>query len=269
MKKYILIFQFLILLLLTTIRCEIDHGIKPLPGKLAATVYFRGTPPENTQGIYLVVAPIFPPHAINEMYHSPNSLPIDKDTVYTEIELPYGHYEAVSLWWYNTETESNLADILALPLDPCNNLLPLSFDISPDEPDFAIDLYANWDRVNRDAAIEGTIYFNGPFPENTLATAIAAYKYEPVENVDYLVYLKSMDFSINDNPYHYRLPIRHGGVNYIAVYWLPEHADLTDFKNLGIYEDPNNPGQPGKLSLAEDETITGVDIYVDWSVIEF
>jgi len=96
--NYLIFFSSLIL------NCSIDHGIAPLPGKIVTTIYFRGTPPVNTQGIYLIVAPEFPPHAINELYHSPNSLPIDKDTVYMEMELPYGHYDAVSLWWYNTET---------------------------------------------------------------------------------------------------------------------------------------------------------------------
>jgi len=257
-------FFFLAIAILT---CEIDHGIAPLPGKLSVTVYFRGTAPENTQGIYLNVAPIFPPHAINELYHSPNSLPIDKDTVYTEMELPFGHYEAVSLWWYSTETESNLADVIALPLDPWNNLLPLSFDITPEKPIFEIELLANWNRVDRDAAIEGTIYFNGPFPENTLITAVAAYQYKPEKDVHYLVWLKSMDYSIEENPYHYRLPVHHGNVNYIAVYWLPERAALTDFRTLGVYEDSLHSGQPGKLSLEPNETITGINIYADWSAI--
>ncbi len=247
------------------LNCSYDHGIAPLPGKLAATVYFRGQAPANTEGIYLIVMPVFPPHAINELYHSPNSLPIDKDTVYTEMELPFGHYEAVSLWWYSTETKSNLADVLALPLDPQNNLLPLSFDISPEKPVFEIELYANWSRVDRDAAIEGTIYFNGPFPENTLATAVAAYQYKPQESVHYLLWLKSIDFSIDRNPYHYRLPLRHGNVDYVAVFWLPERAELSDFRTLGFYENPLQPGKSGKLSLSANQTITGIDIQADWS----
>jgi len=255
---------FALIILSTCCVCEIDHGIAPLPGKLAVNIYFRGTPPEDTQGIYLIVAPDFPPHAINEMYHSPNSLPIDQDTVFTEMELPYGHYEAVCLWWYSKETTSNLADILALPLDPTNDLMPLSFDVTAENPTFQLDLYANWDRVNRDAVIEGTIHFNGPFPDNTLITAVAAYKYKPEQNVDYFIWLKSMDFSIDENPYAYRLPIRHGTVDYIAVYWLPEHSNLTDFRTLGFYEDPDNPGNPGKLSIATGETVSGIDIYAEW-----
>jgi len=259
---------FTVLLVISfALQCNIDHGIAPLPGKLDVTVYFRGTAPKNTQGIYLIVAPVFPPHAINELYHSPNSLPIDQDTVHTQMVLPYGHYDAVSLWWYSTETTSNLADVLALPLDAQNNLMPLGFDITPGKPYAEMELYANWGRVDRDAAIEGTIYFNGPFPENTLATAVAAYKYEPTENIHYLLWLKSIDFSIDENPYHYRLPIRHGTVNYLAVFWLPERADLTDFKVLGVYLDPEHPDQYGHLSIRADEVVTGIDIHADWSKI--
>ena len=248
--------------------CKIDHGLAPLPGKLIVEVSFRGTPPEDTEGIYLIVAPQFPPHAINELYHSPNSLPINKKEVITELALPYGHYDALSLWWYSTETKANLADVLALPLDPYNNLRPLGFDLSPQNPVYHMKLSANWLRVDRDSAIEGTIYFNGPFPANTLATAVAAYVVEPTEPIHYLTFLKSIDFSINKNPYHYRLPLRHGSVKYLAVFWLPEKANLTDFEVIGVYMDPNNPQQYGKLSLKPNQTLTGIDIYADWSKIQ-
>ena len=265
MRYFMLIILLVLIFASIFYYCDIDHGLAPLPGKLVATVYFRGMPPDNTEGIYLVVMPKFPPHAINELYMSPNSLPIDKDTVVTEMDLPFDHYEAVSLWWYSTETKSNLADILALPLDAGNYLLPLSFDITEENPVDTVELFANWGRVDRDAAIEGTIYFNGPFPENTLATAVAAYKYKPEENVHYLVWLKSIDFSIDSNPYHYRLPLRHGNVDYLAVFWLPEKANLTDFRTLGFYQDPNNPEQPGKISIGDNETVSGIDIYADWT----
>ena len=66
---------------------------------------------------------------------------------------------------------------------------------------YEIDLYVNWSRVDRDAAIEGTIQFNGPFPANTLATAIGAFKFKPEEDVHYLVWLKSIDFSIYSPPF--------------------------------------------------------------------
>lgn len=267
MTKKTLTITHLIFLLVLISKCSTDHGIAPLPGKIVATIYFRGIPPANTQGIYLVVAPEFPPHAINELYHSPNSLPIDKDTVYAEMELPYGHYDAVSLWWYNIETESNLADVLALPLDPGNNLMPLSFDISAENPVYEIELYANWSRVDRDATIEGTIYFNGPFPENTHITAVAAYQYEPTENIHYLLWLKSMDYSIDKNPYHYRLPVRHGNIDYLAVFWLPERADLTDFRTIGVFKNPNIPNEIGKLRVPADTIIKNIDIYADWSLI--
>jgi len=73
-----------------------------------------------------------------------------------------------------------------------------------------------------------------------------------------------MDYSIDSNPYHYRLPVRHGNVNYLAVFWLPDHAELTDFKTIGIYRNPNHPDQLGKLSIPEDTTISGIDIQADW-----
>lgn len=250
--------------------CSSDHGLSPQPGRLVVDVFFRGTPPANTQGIYLIVAPQFPPHAINELHHSSNSLPIDRDSVRTVIDLPYGHYDAISLWWYSKETKSNLADILALPLakDSLAGFKPVGFDLSSSRPSDYIKLYPDWNKVNRDASLEGTIYFNGPFPKNTLATAIAAYSYTPDSNLEYLTYMKSIDFSINENPYHYKLPIRSGAINFLVVLWLPERANLADFARLGFYQDPASPGQPAKLRIKSGETRTGLDIHANWPVTD-
>ncbi len=269
MKRAKRLFFLLLITFFSAITCDLDYGLTPLPGKIEVTVIFRGTPPENTQGVYLVVAPTFPPHAINELFHSPNSLPVEigLDTVHTEIVLPFGKYESISLWWYSRETKSNLADIMAMPLD-ASNLMPLGFELSANNPVFQINLHADWKKVDRDAAIEGTIYFNGPFPKTTLATAIAAYSREPDKNIEYLLYLKSIDFSVEGNPYHYKLPVRHGTIKYLAVFWLEENANLTDFEVIGFYQDQNNPGTPVKIRLEENETAKGIDIYADWSKIK-
>ena len=63
------------------------------------------------------------------------------------------------------------------------------------------------------------------------------------------------------------IQVRFCSVNYIAVYWLPQRASLTDFRNIGFYEDPENSGQPGTLSIKEGDNITEIDIYADWNVI--
>jgi hypothetical protein len=245
-----------------------DHGLAPLPGKLKVKAIFRGEPPENTQGIYLMVAPQFPPHAINELYQSPNSLPVGQDTIYAEIDLPYGHYDAYALWWYSKDSKSNLADILELPLDPFNQLLPLGFDLSPEKPVVEKVLYPSWKRVRRTATIKGTIYFNGDFPPNTLATAVAAFELKPVESIHFLVMLKSIDFSIDKNPYTYTLPVHHGLTEYIAVFWLGENSSLLDFETIGVFSDPQDPGTPETLNIKEGETVEGIDIYADWSLLQ-
>ncbi len=250
--------------------CNVDHGLAPLPGTLNLTVYFRNTPPKYTQGIYLMVAPKFPPHAINEVYHSPNSLPIDQDTVRHQLALPYGHYDALALWWYSKNVESNLADVLAIPIDMTTGLKPLGFDITPEQPVVNIELIANWSKVDRDAAIEGTVRFSGPFPENTNIVAVAAFKSKPTGDLDYLIQLKSLDFSIkmNQNPYRYRLPVRSGSVGYVAVFWLPEHAGLNEFSIAGEYLNPDDSTRLGSLRLKPGETAKNVDIYVDWSKLK-
>ena len=279
-KTFFYIFLLLIIAFsIVFVECNTDHGIAPLPGKLGVDVIFMNSNiPENTQGIYLFVAPEFPPHAINELFLIPNSLPfweIDRtagkyarDTIYTEIDLPYGHYEALGLWWYNKETNSNLADVFTLKIGP--DYLPVPIDITEDEPFVETELWANLTRVERNSFIEGTIYFNGPFPENTLATAVAAYFRKPEKKIEYLVYLLSMDFSINENPYHYKLPVpsRHKIIDYLAVFWLSDRSGLDDFRTLGYYkEDRNKPGPPAKVRIKLNDTVSGFDIDADWSLI--
>lgn len=283
MKQHRLRLLVSVLPLLLAIECDYDHGIAPLPGTLAVDVIFlNASIPLNTEGVYLFVAPVFPPHAINELYMNPNSLPLEldsdadslqeyqiySDTVSTEMVLPYGHYEALGLWWYNKETTSNLADILSLKVQYSpQGLQTYQFDITPDQPFHKTSLYANPTHVDRDATIKGTITFNGPFPENTLATAIAAYIRRPEAKVEYLLYLKSMDFSIDENPYHYTLPVKNGRVEYLVVFWISDRAGLDDFKTIGFYQDPPGSGEPGVLILGKNQTVTGIDINADWSLI--
>lgn len=254
-----------VLLTFTLLSCHVDQGLEPLPGKVAVTINFYNEPPKDTEGIYFMVAPEFPPHAINEMYLSPNSLPIDQDTVYTELALPYGHYEAMALWWYSKEAEANLADVLAIPINPLT-LEPAKFEITPEKPVYDFYLPANWDKVKREARLEGSIRFTGAYPENTNVTAVVAFQRKPVRSVDYLLFLKSIDFSIETGTryYDYSLPVGSGTVEYIAVYWLPERAGLTEFEVVGEYMDPDNPDQYGRVVPDSGQTITGLDINVNW-----
>lgn len=259
-------FAPLLLMAVLLAGCSGDHGLAPQPGRLTVDVIFRGTPPPTTQGIYLIVAPQFPPHAINELYHSSNSLPVDQANVRTVIDLPLGHYDAISLWWYSNETKSNLADVLALStvLDSTGHIKPLGFDLTKKDPGAYTKLYADWKKVNRDASIEGTIRFDGPFPKNTLATAVAAYSFKPDSPFEYLVYMSSVDFSIGSNPYKYKLPVRAGTISYVVVLWLPDRSGMASFRELGYLQDAAAPGVPLKIKLKAGETRSGLDIFAQW-----
>lgn len=249
-----------------------DHGIAPLPGALELQLKFYSKQiPEDTQGVYLFVAPKFPPHAINEMFMSPNSLPLGQDTIYTTMNLPYGHYEAIGLWWYNKKTISNLADAYNLKsVARIDTQYVYQFDITKEEPVHSTDMWVDLRQMNRDAFIEGTITFNGPFPKDTYAVAIAAYHSRiPTAKIDYLALLESMDFSIGENPYHYKLPIKSSNrIVYLVVFWLSETGGLDDFQTLGFYQDPKKPGIPGEIKLKSGKTATGIDILADWNNIK-
>ncbi|MBN2104851.1 hypothetical protein JW835_12495 [bacterium] len=259
----------IIFFILSQSACEVDHGLAPVPGRLRAQVAFRGNPPEDTQGVYLIVAPEFPPHAINELFQSPNSLPLNQDTVWTEIDLPYGHYEAYGLWWYSKDTRSNLADILAMPFDGMT-FEPLGFTISKEEPFVERHLNANWENMNRDAAIRGTVYFEGEFPENTAVTAVAAFNQKPLSVVFYLVWLKSIDMTVEKGvkQHNFILPIKSGYVGYIAIFWLAENAPLYDVQIIGEAMDPDRPGELWKKAVKPDSTLSGVEIFVDWEQVK-
>ena len=271
MKKIIpalLVFIFLGLLF----RCSTDHGLEPVKGRLEARIIFSGDPPANTEGIYLAVAPVFPPHAINELYHSPNSLPLDQDTVEVSLDLPYGHYDAFIIWWYGKDTKSNLADILSIVPDNTGN--PQSFDLTEESPVYRFNkLRLSPEILDRPSALKGTITFNGPFPDNTWATAVVAYSAEPVSDLDYIVRLKSIDFSVGPtsenfdaatSTYTYNLPIQNKiSIKHIAVFWLPEQAGITDFRVLGTYDFSNQPD--GEFVFEEPTTVDSLDIFADWN----
>lgn len=271
MKKRMILSSTLFLILFI-IGCDVDHGIEPLKGRLEANIIFTGQPPEDTEGIYLTVAPLFPPHAINEMFHSPNSIPLDQSPFQASLDLPYGHYDAFIIWWYSKKTKSNLADILYILPDNHGN--PQSFDITKENPVFHIDrLDLTPEILNRPSALKGTIQFNGPFPSNTWVTAIAAYSFEPSTGIQYLMYLNSIDFSVGptsenyhpaDNTYTFNLPVRNRiTVQYIAVFWLPEQSDITDFRVLGTF-DFSQYSSP-YIFIRDTTTIEGLDIQADWS----
>jgi len=267
MKRFFL-FIFLFILLIQ-FACDLDHGLSPQPGKLQVEVTFKGDPPKDTQGVYLIVAPQFPPHAINELFQSPNSLPTNQDTVMTEIDLPYGEYEACGLWWYSKDTRSNLADILDMPFDLMTGR-PIGFTLSPEQPVVQRTLRVYWDYMLRDATIKGTVHFTGNFPENTDVVAIAAYMPRPRTTVHYLVYLKAIDITVETGvkEHHFTLPVPSGSIEYIAVFWLPEKSPLYEIQIISEYMDPDDPEKPGRLLLDPEETEEDIDIFVDWDHID-
>ena len=260
---------FLVLILLFQSGCDVDHGLAPLPGKLKTRVAFRGTPPENTQGVYLIVAPEFPPHAINELFQSPNSLPTNQDTVWTEIDLPYGHYEAFGLWWYSKDTRSNLADILTMPFDGVTQE-PIGFDVTPDQPVVEKVLNANWNNMKRDAELKGTVHFEGDFPENTDIIAVAAFTYQPTTAIQYLVWMKSIDITIipGVKSHQFVLPVKSGFIGYIAVFWLAENAALTDVQIVAEARDPDDETELWEKTIAANQTIDDIQIHVDWNNLQ-
>ncbi|MBN1782855.1 hypothetical protein JW948_17100 [bacterium] len=245
--------------------CDVDHGLEPMPGRLEVKAMFRGTPPADTQGAYLIVAPQFPPRAINELFQSPNSLPVGQDTVLTGIDLPYGHYEAYGLWWYSKDTRSNLADLLYLPMDLLTGE-PIGFDITPEQPLVQRTMKPNWDNMNRDASIRGTVHFLGDFPQESDITAVAAFHAEPKSVIHYLVWLKSIDITIEPGvkSHDFILPVKSGQIGYIAIFWLPKNAPIYDIQIVAECYDPDHPDEFWEKVLAPGETVEGVQINVDW-----
>jgi hypothetical protein len=266
---------------LLLLACNIDHGLEPIRSKIGGRVVFTGDQnPDLTDEVRVAVIKQFPPRDIKELLFSDiilrnrDRLPVAPRP--WEIYLAPGSYEIVAVVWKANNESWNISDIIGIyggaflgdQLIPPFPFKPIVIPESGGVID-TLTLVANLNRVNRDATVEGTITFKGPWPSNTGVVAIGAFIDVPRQGdvFDYLLKNAALDYSV---PIHvdraeFRLRVRSTEIlRYIAVMWIADSYDFATIRDIGSYRDPADPAKPGVVAPKSGRT-QGIDINVDFS----
>ena len=130
-----------------------------------------------------------------------------------------------------------------------------------------IDIDTNLNRVNRDSRIEGTVTFQGSWPDDTGVIGVGAFTEIPTPGVleDYLLKNVDIDYTVPIfvDSADYKLRVHSSDtLKYIAVLWINNSYDLNTIRDIGFYTDPGDPTQPGTVIVPPHSTLPGVDIIV-------
>ncbi|MFQ5709472.1 MAG: hypothetical protein ACE5HO_18600 [bacterium] len=256
--------------------CTNDFGVEAdfFKGSIKGEVVLNSLVPENTDEIRIAVTKSFPPSDILGLIFS-GPLPVKKDSTLTaqtvafDLQVPLGEYEAAFAIWKELDESFNPADIIGL----YGNLQlsqPIPISVTQDTPTVEnVDIDIDFGKVMRNSKIEGRITFVGDWPANTGAVAIFVFPIVPkVIPDDFLTFAAFEELPQNVETFDYRVRISSGLYKYIAVFWLAEGDDLTNFKTLGFYRNPDAPEEPGEVMLETDQTVTGIDITADFANIK-
>ncbi len=284
-KRKIVWWIFLSILLITVIifiTCQIDHGLGPLHSKIGGRVNLTGDLPQHTDEIRVAAALTFPPRNINELLFS-DMLQFKSGNEITnrnpewEIYLPEGTYGVVAAIWKGDNQSWNISDVVGVyGVTFIGNVLtglprPVTIRNEYDVLD-TINIAANLDRVNRDAAIKGRITFQGKWPEDTGITGVGAFFDIPKKNdpFDYFYKNAALDYGVKTftEQYDYMLRVNSSDtLKYIAVLWIDTSFDLNQIHDIGFYPDPENPEIPGTVVVESNSSVSDINITVDFSAI--
>jgi hypothetical protein len=279
MKKYHFLFVSLIILIIIVISCEIDHGLYPINYLIKGTIFFvMGDPPDSTDRIEVFALKEFPPKDPQNFLYLGQSGPIVYDNeernVEYEIKVSPTSYQLVVLLWKQKNHDLNLTGILGIYTGKDGASFSGTVEVSKEIPVVEnVNIYANWEKVNKDGFISGDISYEGKWPEDTSILLLAIYNVKPnpenegtyfsFENFDYTQPL----FTVSSS---YRLAVRSSIYNYIVLFWVGKNVSkLTDLVEIGVYESPNYPGEPGTVDLSAGGEAENIDIHVDFNKIEF
>jgi hypothetical protein len=268
------IIQIIIVFLLpAAMACKIDHGLEPVSSRISGTVSFTGNFPADTDQIRVAVAETFPPKDIKELTFS-NALPLGQPQAEYEIFLPPSTYEVIAVFWKGKNEPWNISDVVGVYGGTFvgDFLIPTFQPVTlPDGSASVenIDIQTNLNKVNRDATIEGTLTFNGAWPDNTGLVGIGAFIEVPEagNTIDYYFKNIALDYSVpaDVSSHQYKLRVRSGEIiQYIAVLWINDNYDLSSITDLGFYPDAADPQNPGSVTVDPGGTVTGIDITINF-----
>ena len=276
MKKYIIILLIISVTLFLIFNCEIDHGLFPTSYQIKGKViFFKGKPPENTDRIEVFALKEFPPKDPQNFLYLGQSGSLDYtegEEVEYEIQVSRTSYQFIGVLWKEKKQDWDLTGLLGFYSGGLQSLFPDSVNITKANPVAEdVNIYANWETVSKDANISGNITYNGEWPEDTQLLLLAIYPIKPTSEFQFLLF-ENVDYtqSVSVDTSSYRLAVNSGVYNYVVLYWVGKSVSkLTDLVELGIYEAPQNSGQPGRVEVDSGEEAKNINIYVDFSKIEF
>ncbi len=262
--------------------CEVDHGLQPIHSKIGGAIRFYGKRvPLHTEEIRVALVKDFPPRDIKELLFSDHIPFRSHDTVLVstpvpwEIFAPPGEYDMVAVIWKEHNESWNISNVVGVygGLFLGDMLVPTYKTVTVPSYDSVVDtvdILANVNRVDRDAKIEGTIHFDGTWPENTGIVGVGAFVDIPQKGNLLDLYLKNaaLDYSVPAfvKDHVYQLKVRSADtLEYVAVLWINSSYDLTSIREIGHYTDPNDPSKPGTVTTGYGLTAEKVDITVDFS----
>ena len=134
-----------------------------------------------------------------------------------------------------------------------------------------IDIFSDWDKVSKDASIGGTITYQGDWPEDTELLLLVVYRQQPTDALS-LLFFENIDYtqSLFVDSSEYRLLVSGAEYQYVVLFWVGKNiSDFEDLIELGFYENPQQPGQPGIVDLREGGDATDIDISVNFNNVIF
>jgi len=276
MKRIIIAIGILSLLLSLWLGCDIDHGLYPIRYAIKGKVIFlKGEPPANTDRVEVFALKEFPPKDPQNFLYLGQSGPLDfhrGNEIEYEIQVSRTTYQLIGVLWKEKGQDWSLTGLLGFYTGGFQSIFPDSVVISKEHPVAEnVDIYANWEVVSKDASISGNIHYAGDWPEDTQLLLLAIYPKKPSSEFQYLLF-ENVDYSqpIGVESSSYRLVVNGGIYNYVVLYWVGKQIKkLTDLVELGFYESPQNPGQPGRVEVSSGGHVENIDIHVDFNKIQF
>lgn len=276
MKKYYLLLLPIAVLVVLIIGCEIDHGLYPIRYVIKGKViFFKGSPPANTDRVEVFALKEFPPKDPQNFLYLGQSGALNLaagNEVNYEIQVSPTTYQLVAVLWKEKGQDWSLTGLLGFYTGGLTTILPDSVMVSREQPMAdSVDIFANWEVVSKESVISGRITYEGPWPEDTQLLLLAIYKAKPVSDISYLL-LENVDYTqpVFADSSSYRLPVNSGVYNYVVLFWVGKKIKkLTDLVPIGVYEAPDNPGSPGRVTVEPGEVKSNIDIHVDFNNIQF
>lgn len=276
MKKYILFALLSFFILGLFVSCEIDHGLYPIKYTIKGKVlFFKGEPPPTTDRVEVFALKEFPPKDPQNFLYLGQSGALDfskGNEVDYEIQVSPTSYQMLAVLWKEKGYDWTLTGLLGFYTGGTQSILPDTVVVSHENPVVdSVDIYANWEVVSKDASIAGKITYEGNWPEDTQLLLLAVYRQKPTSDMQFLLF-ENVDYTqpVFVDSSTYRLAVGSGVYNYVVLYWVGKKiSNLTDLIELGYYESPENPGQPGKIDIASGERKEDVHIHVNFDAIQF